>query len=318
LTPRERLAIRERFGNAEWLQGMTMLAFTKPTNKVFVAGVHDWDPHAPIDPELLVDRRCYKTLSLRLAANSDVAVPNSLLMLQNIRAANDWVWQNWQTPLIIRVDYSKLPRKKVLGGIAISDSNVLAQLCQWLLENSYYPLIHPFLDRFRNVYSAGALLDSGGSEAQIEVVGAGFDASDLRLGSSSPHEALDVELRSGRVLARRLASVEQYGASVRRRAHTIAALRAYTQFVNNERRLLTNLSDVPVSDSERTGAADLVPGTYQPMSDAHQHELIKACQRIARDVIVCLPRSATYAASFSYFQGIGWVLWDVYADWYVR
>lgn len=285
---------------------------------VLVAAEQRWHPDSPVDSGELVDQRCYKTLSLRLAASSGIAVPRSVLLLKNSADALEWVWRNWDTPLIMRVDYSALPRNKVLGGIAISSSETLRRLSDWLFRQSYYPLVHSFLDRFRNIHSAGALIARDSVEASIEVVGTGFDASDLRLGTCPPHEAFEVDLCTGHTFAHRQPSAQQYAASREGRIQSIARLQAYTRFVNAEGYLLSDLHDVEVSDEDKVSATALVPTKYAVLPESYRRALVQSCKRLRDDVIPILPRSATYAASFSYFEEFGWILWDVYGEWYVR
>lgn len=262
----------------------------------------------------LVDRRLFKTLSLLLARSGGVRIPDTLLILGGAAAAAREVWGAWPRPLMIRVDFTKRPERKVLGGIRISSADRLTEVCDWLLANGYFPLVHPFLDRFRNLYSVGVMMPPGRGTLHVEAVGPGFDAGDLRLGTSNPHETFDIVYREVENLS--VIPHERYLQERRRRSESVARLQSYTSHVNAGGDLLANLDRLPAEGTVEASRG--IPEQYTPMPDDVRRELLVASARVRANVAPSLPKSDAMVASFSYIEGHGWLLWDVYGHWYVR
>jgi hypothetical protein len=266
--------------------------------------------------DFLRDRRLFKTLSLHEARGADVPVPPTLLLVEPrldiLRAFVD----THDGAVMVRMDYSKLTGPKPLGGIALFTQSARKRVSAYLFARSLSPLFHPNLDRFRDQYSAGILLNTRTTEGRVEIVGPGFDASDLRLGASVPHESLSVDMATASVLGRSIISESSYALERRARILTAKRFRAYTEFVNHNGRLLSSLDRL--ARTAQSVEAPHIPLGYSPMPDTILSRLLDIGARIRWKVLDRLPRSEEFVASLSFIPKRGWLLWDVYGAWYHR
>jgi hypothetical protein len=217
---------------------------------------------------------------------------------------------------MMRMDYSALPPEKPIGGIPLFSKSAIRGASKRLYELKTIPLFHPHFDRFLDLYSVGLVIKRDDPLARLEVVGKGFDAGDLRLGFSTPHESAILDLLNGEVRDRSYISNEAYTVQVRERANRIHALRSYTDVVNSRGILVHNLDRLPVTVA--TSHDFEIPDKYSPIPRALITELLHIGRRLRLHVIELLPRSQEYVASLSYLPVHGWMLWDIFASWYRR
>jgi hypothetical protein len=268
---------------------------------------------------VLRSRRLYKSLSLLLAGSAGVNVPASMLLLTGKREALAEFARRWGYPLMIRMDYGRRPKGKPLGGIPIYTLDAMIQVSDYLFSQNCVPLFHQHLDRFVDLYSVGALLTTGNDAVEIEVVGAGFDAGDLRLGKASPHETFRVGLADGSVGRSATISRDAYKRERTARILRVRTLKRYTEFANDSGKLLSDLTELSVDSSVDVGAvSDEVPSQYVPMPEKLITALVEIIRTIRGEVVLDLPRSEILVASLSFLPAGGWILWDVYGDWYQR
>jgi len=185
-----------------------------------------------------------------------------------------------------------------------------------LLNQGYMPLFHKHLDRFDDLFSAGILFDDETENAEIELVGKGFDAADLRLGRAVPHESIRLNLTTGRLERLSLISRETYARQRSERVAYAQALEAYTNFANRSGRLLPSVNDLPTAPPS-TKQESRVPLSYHQIPQQSLEELAKISKTV-RSLLSALPTSKTYVASLSYLGNEGWILWDIYGQWYLR
>lgn len=289
---------------------------TRKSLNRFVVGTESetWSEHSAI-VEVLRSRHLLKTLSLVLADLADVKVPAFLLLLGKRLDLIKSFADRWGYPLMVRMDYRRSPPRKPLGGIPLRNFEAVVQVCEYLFAAGCFPLFHPHIDRFKDLASAGILLRVNATDSDIEIVGKGFDAGDLRLGKASPHETLTIDLMHGTVKRRTVIAQSTYEQERRARAETTRKLQAYTEFANKSGRLLADLTQFEAKPSE---IRPNIPYRYTPMPRKQVDELIGLARVLESKVISRLPRSTVYVASFSRVQDKSWVLWDVYGDWYKR
>lgn len=274
-----------------------------------------WRDHE-IDLNFLESRKLYKTLSLLLSARAGVGIPQTLLAIDLTTAVLNYLVKSWGLPVMMRMDYSALPPEKPVGGIPLLSTAAIRVASKRLYEIKAVPLFHPHFDRFSDLYSVGLMIKRDDSLATLEAVGKGFDAGDLRLGFSTPHESATLDLLNGEVRRRTYISNEAYMEQVRERASRIRALRSYTDMVNSRGILVHNLDRLPVTVA--TAPDCEIPKNYAPLSGTLISELLNIGRRLRLHVIELLPRSQEYVASLSYVPVHGWVLWDIFASWYKR
>lgn len=267
--------------------------------------------------DLLKSQRLFKTLSLVLAKAAGVNVPPSLLLLDISRDLITDFAQKRGCPLMIRLDYRQSPDQKPLGGVPLRSLETMYRVCEYLFKRKCLPLFHPDLDRFKDVYSAGVTLTSGSYEAEIEVVGKGFDAGDLRLGKAIPHERIAVDLLDGALKRLGTISDADYQRERTSRIERVGRLKAYIDFANRSATLATDLGifnpKAPFDDFSAR-----IPPKYEKIPSTILRRLVEIAQTIRLSVIQGLPSSEAFVASLSYLPEKEWILWDVYGDWYRR
>lgn len=274
--------------------------------------------NADIDRHLLRDRGLFKMLSIVLCSQYGLSVPNTALLLDRRKQQFFASIGNWSRPHIYRVEYTTRPDSKVLGGVPIQNQKIASQLTSSLFKSGYYPLVHSYLDRFQNSYSAGVLLSSDSSDAFFEIVGPGFDAGDLRLGLSNPHEVFSVNLRTSVIHEDWTIPQEQYVRSRQARCDRIARLSAYFKYVNSHAILLPELPKASVRAMSSSLGDLLPPKSYEPIPKTMMNRLIHIAESVRRTIIPQLPSSKSYAVSLSYVKPNAWIIWDIYGEWYER
>ncbi|MBW1667013.1 MAG: hypothetical protein JRJ66_02950 [Deltaproteobacteria bacterium] len=272
-----------------------------------------------IDLILLTRRKLFKTLSLAEASKEGLPILPTYVPLEYNETALSKILEVWKYPVIIRVDYTKLPRTKLLGGFPIRKPDIAKELAKFLFKEHYYPLFHPFVDRLRNIYSVGILINTDIDDLDIEILGKGFDASDLRLGHSVPHENLKLH-RCGSSRAKRISLISQsaYDKERERRKKKVNKMLKYIDFINEKGRLLSSLENFQDDVQNETEISEIIPKEYNPMPKNLLNPLIEIVDIIQSNVIPKLPSSKTFIASLSYVNKKGWILWDVYGAWYYR
>lgn len=283
---------------------------------IVASNSHVWSDTG-VTADLLRSRRLFKTLSLLVAKAAGVNVPPSLLLLGRRRELIADFARKWGCPLMIRLDYRRSPRQKPLGGVPLYTLDAMCGVCEYLFKRECLPLFHPNLDRFRDIYSVGVSLRSDGYEAEIEVVGRGFDAGDLRLGKAVPHERIAADLSDGSLSRRGTISDTDYRRERASRIERVRRLKAYIDFANRSAMLATDLNAFNPTHSFADSNAG-IPHKYQRIPNTILRKLIEIVQTIRLSVIHGLPASKDFVASLSYLPGKDWILWDIYGDWYRR
>jgi hypothetical protein len=276
------------------------------------------DSEPTLDSRCLSDHGVFKTLSLLEATRAGLSIPPSVLLLDRSYAFIGDVASRWSLPMMIRMDYRSFPKVKPLGGIPIYSLAAVESVSEFLFSEQLYPLLHPHIDRFTDIFSVGILLTRTSSEVQIEIVGRGFDASDLRLGTAIPHESFAYDIHDDSISKRRQISSEQYQRERAERAKRIVQFQRYVDFANHEGRLLPSVEQFSASSDEIANAAKTIPEHFMPLGRREIRTLAGLALKLQLDVLPKLPHSESFVASFSLVPERGWVLWDVYGHWYKR
>lgn len=127
--------------------------------------------------------------------------------------------------LLLRSDSASETGRAPRGGFVVGDADVEQATRALLGERRVVFLLEP-ASPFDDLYSANLEPDSEWHEWLIEVVGAGFDASDLNRGDVTPHEQLRVGARDGawELDARRIATPQAQAAARTIRIRKVAGL----------------------------------------------------------------------------------------------
>ncbi len=267
----------------------------------------------------LKNKGLLKTLSLSLSQSVGVKVLPTLLMIENCSEVLERFGEIHGWPLMVRMDFLKLPRRKTLGGIPVKSLLIANHINHFLYEMECYPLYHPHLDRFKDVYSCGILMSRDDTEMQIEIVGRGFDAADLRLGLTTPHEIIKTDsMRRG---FERISLINEsvYHRQRIERLQRMNRLGAYIDYANNYGRLLNDLFVLEDKYQRRNfNIGRRIPKQYIPIPNEEVADICEFGVKIQSDVLPNLPVSNKYVASFSYVPRYGWILWDIFGSWYNR
>jgi len=277
----------------------------------------EWISQSDRIRELLRDRQLFKSLSISISSAAGLPIPDTIVLLSETSAAIQECLRTLGSPLMLRMDFERLPRRKMLGGIPVFEASNLSKLCQTLFTSECIPLLQCYSDRFRDLYSVNLLMAEAGDDVTLEVVGRGFDAGDLRLGMSTPHERISIDIFSGKIAARHKILEDRYRIERNERLLRIRGFQSYICRANQDGVLS---HDLPKATSPQVtdDIEHLVPGNYSPLGLSSIRELLGMAQRIKFGVIPALPHSMEYSASFSLVPTGGWKLWDIYGSWYNR
>ncbi len=221
-------------------------------------------------------------------------------------------------PFLLRFDFQTLPRKKYLGGIIIYNKNIIYELFKRLLDEKYVPLLSEPVHRLEDLYSIGCLISQNIDDVVIEIVGTGFDASDLRLGDFVPHEIIEYNIRENYIINRSVIDDDKYKEQITLRKIKIAKLKIYEEIVNKEGRLLNSEEFNQITIDHKYLDDVFIPPKYRPIGNKLLNELIDLCRDIKMYIIPKLPKSKSYIVSITYTYGRRWIIWDIYGGWYKR
>jgi hypothetical protein len=110
------------------------------------------------------------------------------------RFANQWPAQS----LLLRSDAASETARSPRGGFVSHRRDLERQVVALLQQGRLAFLLEP-LSPFDDLYSISLQPDPAWRQWEVEVVGPGFDASDLKRGDVTPHERLRLRTRHGEV-----------------------------------------------------------------------------------------------------------------------
>jgi hypothetical protein len=263
--------------------------------------------------DFLLESGYYKSYSLFMANNNDIGILDTLVLTSadSIDILDEYL-NIFSEPIMLRMDYASLSGGKYIGGIPVYTISALKEICLFLFDNGYIPVLQPYPDRFKNLYAINCLLTNKNYELTIELVGNGFDAADLRLGLTSPHEVIVYDYNNWKVLSRNIMSSDEYFNSKLKRELYTGKMEVYIKYVNNENKLLKNI-DTLKEDNIRKLNDDYIPATKDIIDEATFLSNIMKMK-----IIPFLPFSQDYIISFSVLENKNFVLWDIYGKWYIR
>ncbi|HWD92257.1 MAG TPA: hypothetical protein VG938_07905 [Verrucomicrobiae bacterium] len=276
------------------------------------------DSGVSLDSRFLLERGFFKTLSLLEAARAELNTPPTMLLLDGAYPPIGDIISRWGLPIMIRMDYGSFPKVKPLGGIPIYSLPAVKSISDSLFRGGLYPLLHPHIDRFTDIFSVGMIITRENSEVQMEIVGRGFDASDLRLGTAIPHESFVYDIHDDSISNRCQISPQEYKREKTERAKRIAQFECYIDYANREGRLLSSVGHFSPSPDRITNVVSLIPDSFTAIGRSEIKALAKFALKLQLEVLPKLPTSESFVASLSLVPRLGWILWDVYGHWYRR
>lgn len=268
--------------------------------------------------KFLLSKNLLKSYSLLIASESGIKIPPTFLIVSDTPEFNQSFLKNWKLPIVVRVDYEKYPDSKFLGGIPLYSYSTCNKISTYILHNNCYPIFHPNIDRFQDVYSLGILLSPGSDEIIVEILGKGFDASDLRLGQFSPHEVISINIKDFKINFRKLITQNEYIDQRKLRSKKISKLHSYIKMVNKSFKLSVNIDQYIGITISKEEIDCIIPNIYNPLPDNLIQSIMEIAMIINLKVLPRLPSSKYFIASFSSVPNYGLILWDIYGSWYIR
>lgn len=213
--------------------------------------------------------------------------------------------RGWQK-FMLRHDSPAGQGRSIQGGFLIG----LDEIGQWskiFVSGGVCILLEP-LDAMRNGYNMNCIFD--GASELIEVVGPGFDASDLQRGQTIPHERAQISFRDSSVQRLSQCNQEEYDESVAERE-----CKVWWKFIRREldQRAWRHLTD---AEREACRAAivnyrgEQIPAAYEPAPDALLAQYASTIRRLVR-AWVRDTRECPAVVAASYVQDGSLRIWDV-------
>jgi hypothetical protein len=264
--------------------------------------------------DFLLKNGYYKSYSLFLAHSSDIGMLDTLILtsVDSIDMLEKHL-DCFSNPIMLRMDYASFPYSKFVGGIPVYTLSSLKKTCSFLFNNGYIPVLHSYTNRFENQYSFGCLIKNKSDELIIEIVGRGFDAGDLRLSLTNPHQEIRYDCTNWEIFSNEIKHDEYLNSKTKRELYT-GKMETYFKYVNSENKLLSSndLNLLSIENSKKLN------DEYIPVPKRVIDEAAYLCFTIKTKIIPFLPFSKDYIASFSILENKECVLWDIYGEWYYR
>jgi hypothetical protein len=266
--------------------------------------------------KFLFRNNLFKSYSLLLALKNKIPVSDTTVLTStnSVDMLEDY-WNNFDKPVMLRMDYEKFPNEnnKFIGGIPVYELSTLKEICKFLFRYKYIPVLQPYSNRFKNEYNMNCSFSNDNNELYIELAGKGFDAGDLRLGKIESHEKIVFDYNLWKILSRKIISSQEYIYTKRRRESYIAKMETYIKYANNNDELLNDISTL----EENKNSCE-VNKEYIPVSKNLIEEVALLSYIIRKKILPLLPFSKDYVASISILENRKIVLWDIYGNWYYR
>ena len=170
--------------------------------------------------------------------------------------------ENQFEKLLIRIDKIQETGFAPRGGYIVDYADLEKEVTNYLKEGRIVILLEP-TSAYNDLYSVNALFTEDREDIVLEIVGPGFDASDLNRGDISPHQILsipkvisEVPSNISRILKRLyIVSPDAYKESVRQRLFKIGMTYSKRHSLNISRwseKRVTQLSEKYLQESSQT------------------------------------------------------------------
>jgi hypothetical protein len=208
---------------------------------------------------------------------------------------------NWARFLLRHDSPSDQPRP-VQGGFLVE----ISELGPWtarFVHGGVCILLEPF-DAIRNGYNLSWLIER--SATLVELVGPGFDASDLQRGQIQPHEIRSVDLDSKRFGPPKLIAAHDYRHSVAHRERKIWWKYRLRELVTDRWRDLDDAEMLACQRYIRDVRGQPIPRTYRPIPAG----TLQRCLRNMLPIVDAWREPSAVVAS-SFVETGELIFWDV-------
>ena len=229
---------------------------------------------------------------------------------------SDYILSRGWSQVVVRSDTRFESRDSPRGGYlcAIPDlGNVIGPL---ISLGRVAILLEP-INRYQNQYGLNLMIVAGSGNALLEIVGPGFDVSDLNRGEITPHERISLGVHNNRVtprvLHRDIVTPADYSASVTHRLAKIGREALHRQVNSLRQQRGGKLEEIGQDFLQTNGFSRLDQSKYAPLPEAYLLRLLSYIRRLPSDLPVGGP-DAHYVVSVSII-GEGksgrYIFWDV-------
>ena len=187
--------------------------------------------------------------------------------------------------VLIRTDKKDETGKYMRGGYLVSRTEVIPEVLSILAKGRIVLLLEP-ANKYTNLYGINTLIKIGTDDALLEIVGPGFDVSDINRGDISPHERIqlcvqDGEL-TGRVLNRVTIDQTKYKETVALRLEKIGKGLLSKRGDNLDHWTPSQLQSIAEKHLRSTGFTLLLDSrnSYRPFPKPYLQDLVS----LARDI----------------------------------
>jgi hypothetical protein len=194
------------------------------------------------------------------------------------RQVSDYIAKQGWPQIMVRSDKRPETLDNPRGGYLFDIHSLPEVLAPLFAAGRIVILLEP-ANRYDNLYGINALFSSGSDEVVLEVVGPGFDVTDINRGDLSPHERIDIAIRNERVRARVLRRTQvtqaEYEDSVFHRLTKIGREVLSRQGIAKEWSThSTDLKTVGWDFLQESGYSLLNRSQYKPLPDAYLVRLV--------------------------------------------
>lgn len=170
-------------------------------------------------PNALIDFKkaasIFQVLELGLSTQKGIIVTS---WTQEIEAFLNWYIQkhNWDK-ILIRTDKRHESGKYMRGGYLVNQEEIIGEIVR-ILELERIVLVLEPANRYNNLYGINIRILQAPDPVTLEIVGPGFDVSDLNRGDISPHETIKLgvfnEQVTNKILERAIVDDSTYKHSI--------------------------------------------------------------------------------------------------------
>jgi hypothetical protein len=181
---------------------------------------------------------------------------------------------------------------------------------------------------YSDLYSSTSVCDLVTGKVDIEIVGPGFDASDILRSDTTPHERFEVSVEIGKsrltkpqqpsAIQTHLVSPEAYQESARRRLVKIGARLRNPSFPEEELQAasgsLSELANEGVRYLQKSGQSLLLDHltTYEPIPSTLLAAFLNQLLRLVRTAVAAEVPWKTISVAGSFLESSRLVMWDFF------
>jgi hypothetical protein len=266
---------------------------------------------------------CWKSSSLLwMQANALPILPGLITNEASTDAANAisrFCTEHRFSDLLLRIEKPNQRWTRRRGGRIVSFSSIAGLVSELAAEGLLSILLEP-ASPYADLYSLTAVCDLRAGRFDIEVVGPGFDASDVLRSDLTPHERFEGSLEpSSQRLAidasrSYLVTPDAYRASVKRRLAKIGASLQNPNFPEEVAAPAEKLAEAAARHLENSGERLLLDhlAEYQPIQRSLFDEFARQLARIVRAARLAQVPWSTLSLAASFLATQRLVMWDFF------